>query len=255
MHSSHSGYLGKARPASWLEFPPALKDSRAPPAQLRFMSILPHALAGRETPAPASLQQQNLWTTLDLLRGFAASGVVLYHLHEKLWMGSQRFWSSPAQASVIPRAGAWAAAVCDPMYSFVMLFFVVSGFCIHYPNAGRPTPLNVRLFYRRRFMRIYPPYLAAILLTLAIGCGLLHNLNYIVLSRDLIVQNVLMLDGGLWLNGALWSLPVEMELYLVYPLLLLGTKKLGWAWTSVIVAIVSLTATGLAWHGDRKSVV
>src|SRR4029077_9150703 len=42
------------------------------------------------------------------------------------------------------------------------IFFVVSGFCIHLTYSQQRQP-DLRSFYVRRFFRIYPPYLLALL--------------------------------------------------------------------------------------------
>ena len=59
-------------------------------------------------------------------------------------------------------------------YLGVPLFFVISGLCIHLPAAralaaGRSAAPRWREFFRRRFWRLHPPYLAA----LALAAGLL----------------------------------------------------------------------------------
>jgi peptidoglycan/LPS O-acetylase OafA/YrhL len=43
----------------------------------------------------------------------------------------------------------------------VIVFFVVSGFCNHYPSEKCPGAFKWLCFYVRRFVRIYPPLLAA----------------------------------------------------------------------------------------------
>ncbi|HTQ32492.1 MAG TPA: acyltransferase, partial [Opitutaceae bacterium] len=174
---------------------------------------------------------------------------MLFHLHNTLWIGWHHFWALSAPTSVIQRIGAWTGQLSDPMYSLVMLFFVISGFCIHYPNAGNKAGLCVRSFYCRRFLRIYPPYFAAIFLSLAIAYLPYHSLSLFGFSQGMLLGNLLMLRGDLFNNGSLWSLPVEMELYLVYPLLYFGVRRFGWVRTAAVVSAVSLGAAGIAWQG------
>src|SRR5262249_41696960 len=40
----------------------------------------------------------------------------------------------------------------------VPLFFVISGFCIHLPQARKPSPIDVGVFTVRRTVRLYPTY-------------------------------------------------------------------------------------------------
>ena len=55
------------------------------------------------------------------------------------------------------------------------LFFVISGFCIHLPYARalaaadpETTAPDWKRFFARRFWRLYPPYLAALVVALAL---------------------------------------------------------------------------------------
>jgi peptidoglycan/LPS O-acetylase OafA/YrhL len=77
----------------------------------------------------------------------------------------------------------------------VVVFFVISGFCIHYPfRNGKPIPLLS--YYSRRYLRVLVPMGAAILLGKALGVEL-------TLLKDSI----------------LWSLIAEEIYYLLYPAL------------------------------------
>lgn len=99
----------------------------------------------------------------------------------------------------------------------VMMFFVVSGFCIHLPfTMGRT--LSVWKFYLARFTRIGLPLLAASLIFQA--AGLFPELNLI-----------------------LWSIYCEIIYYLVYPLILFGIRRWGLVrifMTSVVLWIAVL---------------
>ena len=81
--------------------------------------------------------------------------------------------------------------------SAVIVFFVISGFCIHLPNARR-TDFEVGAHYARRFLRILPPMLVALLLGGIIGAKGLS------LSRET------------WqLPSILWSLVAELIPFLI----------------------------------------
>src|SRR3974377_361898 len=93
---------------------------------------------------------------LDHVRGLAILSVFLFHsLNESFhrsslpWNGWFRDFSVPKSfLLLLPASFGWAG---------VAIFFVVSGFCIHYSFhlQGR----EWRSFFIRRFFRIYPPYL------------------------------------------------------------------------------------------------
>jgi peptidoglycan/LPS O-acetylase OafA/YrhL len=94
----------------------------------------------------------------------------------------------------------------------VSLFFVLSGFVLAYTylDAG---PVNRRFFWVSRFARIYPVYLVALILAVA----LMHEGN-----RPALLASVLMVQAwnpywAVKINYPAWSLSVEALFYAVFP--------------------------------------
>jgi peptidoglycan/LPS O-acetylase OafA/YrhL len=102
---------------------------------------------------------------------------------------------------------AMAAVIFNCLFngpSAVIVFFVISGFCIHFPyNNLRPLP--VPSFYCRRFIRILPPAIAFVLI-LRLG-----------LKARLSPQ-----------ESVLWSVVCESVYYLIYPVLLYLRRRSSW---------------------------
>ncbi|HEV8184352.1 MAG TPA: acyltransferase [Chthoniobacterales bacterium] len=157
---------------------------------------------------------------IDVLRAVAILSVFLLHWFGQAygtdhlnWNGLLRDPASAPSTSFIaffPLSFGWMG---------VPLFFVISGFCIH-ASALKNNELRVGRFFWRRFWRIYPPYLAALIfaifisqtdITTADGQGQLW-------SHLLLIHNF-RADWIFALNGVFWSLAVEAQLYLLYPLL------------------------------------
>jgi len=100
--------------------------------------------------------------------------------------------------------GFYSGSISGP--AAVIVFFVISGFCIHYPYANRP--FNLLEFYSRRILRILLPLCAALLL--------MHRAGFPENDPD-------------WLSGVpAWSLIAEVIYYLLYPILRLLRKRLSW---------------------------
>jgi len=123
----------------------------------------------------------------------------------------------------------------------VFLFFFLSGFSIHYSSHNRPleTIGGIGHYYYLRLRRIYPIFLMAVGLSIALGAltsflGIISEVPRHRGWQDLFFDLVFMGDihGGGWHpelanNGALWSLSYEIPYYLVYPLFWRYCKKLG----------------------------
>jgi peptidoglycan/LPS O-acetylase OafA/YrhL len=118
----------------------------------------------------------------------------------------------------------------------VDLFFVLSGFCLSYPalrrlRANHSADFNTTGYLAKRFVRIVPPYYAAIALFVAL-LVLLPRLGLTLpipptqpFSWFGVVENALFLDGnGQYLNGSFWTLAVEFRWYFLFPIAL-------WLWT------------------------
>jgi peptidoglycan/LPS O-acetylase OafA/YrhL len=99
---------------------------------------------------------------LDSIRGIASLYVVIAHCRGVLWIGGSEFMQR------FPRASwdAWDYAMFGTSMltrlavEFVIVFFVLSGFSIAHSLAGNKEPLG---FYKRRFIRIYPSYVTALI--------------------------------------------------------------------------------------------
>ena len=170
---------------------------------------------------------------VDALRGAAALGVAWYHSRVDLWVGFKAIQANPEAFSVFDRTLSWLSLPVSQMGSMVMLFFVLSGFCIHLPAAGKNKMPAWRAYAARRFFRIYPVYLATVVFCL-LGAWGIHGLAGgafpecgIYVATAAMLQNWVFEGQQIGMNPSLWSIPVEAELYLVYPLLLWISLRLG----------------------------
>lgn len=172
------------------------------------------------------------------MRGIAAFLVVLYHL-----LGANTLFKEV----LAPENLSWSKALYFvPAYGYVgvFLFFVISGFCIHLRWAkahskGVESPeINFIAFWKRRWLRLYPAYLGAIVLFLwwQYSQGeLVFNSLFVgdMITHLLMIHN---LEGRFVysMNGVFWTLAIEEQLYLIYFLLLWMRKKFGWKLTLII---------------------
>lgn len=118
--------------------------------------------------------------------------------------------------------GLYAATINGP--AAVIVFFVISGFCIHY-QYRHSERLRLLQYYPRRYLRILVP--------LAGGITIAH-LAGVTLS---------LLD-----DSVLWSIVCEEIYYLIYPLLLQLRRRYGW---TPLLGISFAVAIGVAWTDPR----
>jgi peptidoglycan/LPS O-acetylase OafA/YrhL len=157
---------------------------------------------------------------LDGVRGVAILTVVLYHL--TLWANVVAPWDGIWRWTKVGHVG-------------VDLFFVLSGYLITgILWDSRESASYLRNFYARRFLRIFPLYYAFVLLIavvaplLAPGNLKLHEIWSQQLWLWTYTSNVVVAIRNQWtLNVAnhLWSLAVEEQFYLVWPLIVWRLRR------------------------------
>ena len=159
---------------------------------------------------------------LDGIRGVAILAVLFFHL----------FWSNTHTGNRLLdvllgiKAAGWAG---------VDLFFALSGFLITgILFDSLADPHYFRNFYARRVFRIFPLYYGIVLATL-IGLFLAHdatplNLHLLALVAVYLQNTPLYMDhalGAITYNftGHFWSLAVEEQFYLVWPVLIFLVRR------------------------------
>jgi peptidoglycan/LPS O-acetylase OafA/YrhL len=158
---------------------------------------------------------------VDAARGLAAGFVLIHHLDVFFPVTLAGLLGNSIGFKLLK-------AVSSLNSEAVMLFFVISGFCIQatsrkYVFSHRNDLAHYGL---RRAARIFPPYLIAIAFTFAVGFVTGHMAENSFSFRTL-VGNLLFLqspDGarGTWFvpfgdNAPLWSLSFEVFYYVIFP--------------------------------------
>jgi peptidoglycan/LPS O-acetylase OafA/YrhL len=166
---------------------------------------------------------------LDGLRGLAALYVVVNHVFLRAFPGYP-----------VDHAPFWAGWFIYGRFA-VVVFIVLSGFSLALSPARTGWRLDgISQFARRRARRILPAYWAALAFSLAVAWLIVAQPGHgvpdakSVVVNGLLVQNVV---GAPSPNAAFWSMAVEAQLYLAFPLLLLMVRRWG---AVVMVAIVTL---------------
>jgi len=150
----------------------------------------------------------------------------------------------------------------------VTLFFVLSGFLITYlllSEMHATGTVHVRKFYLRRILRIWPLYFLLVILGLFVlphilpFAPLAHNHEGSLLAKltlfAVMLPNVaLVLFGHIPFMGPLWSIGVEEQFYLTWPVMLRRfARKPGTLLVGVVVVMLTLRLTWLVTHHLTRS--
>ena len=195
---------------------------------------------------PRASPQAHL-AVLDGLRGIAIFVVLWYHVWEWNWLDSRfHLFGHTINLQVIPETG----------FTGVDLFYFISGFVLFYPYArhvfeGKPLQ-TIEHFAYRRFIKIVPSYyLQLLILTpwiVAAFSGI--TLLKVYVTHLLFIHNWFHDTFGT-VNGVLWTLAVEVQFYVVFPLLCWCFRRWPLATFAGMLAIASagiLLAWALASH-------
>lgn len=138
----------------------------------------------------------------------------------------------------------------------VTVFFFLSGYLITTlmrMESERTGGVNLRDFYLRRALRIFPPfYLVLGLIALLSATGFLHgHFSWQAMAaQSCFISNYWEIYGGLQPHGTevMWSLAVEEHFYLLFPLFYLGLRRVLPDRRHQFIALMSLCGLVLAWR-------
>jgi peptidoglycan/LPS O-acetylase OafA/YrhL len=177
---------------------------------------------------------------LDGIRGLAALYVVINHVFLRAFPGYP-----------VDHAPFWAGWFIYGRFA-VVVFIVLSGFSLALSPACHGWRLDgIAQFARRRARRILPAYWAALVFSLAVAWLIVSQPGHgmpdakSVLVNGLLVQNIV---GAHSPNAAFWSMAVEAQLYLVFPLLLLIVLRRG---AIAMLAAVTLVVVAVGIFGPH----
>lgn len=151
---------------------------------------------------------------LDVLRAVLALWVTVGHLGVFPLMGVHPAPGLPHLIDRFLNTTIWGMPA-------VMAFFVISGFCIHYPlHNGRD--FRARSFYLRRYTRILIPAAVAVAIIFA--------------TRD---DRTWFGHESVFFTGTLWSLLCEEIYYALYPAVRALRNSFGW--TPILVTTTAIS--------------
>ena len=170
--------------------------------------------------------------SLDAVRGVAAVIVMIHHM-----LAALPEFGTPSGQWVVELLKTWPLRLIWGGEEAVVVFFVLSGFVLAQPFLMGVHPIWAH-FACRRFLRLYPSYLAALSLAaiaaIALSSYHLEGMsdhfngawNHRISGTE-VLRGALFLSDSRPINTAFWSLVVEMHISLIFPFLFAITLRLG----------------------------
>jgi peptidoglycan/LPS O-acetylase OafA/YrhL len=189
---------------------------------------------------------------LDGLRGIAIALVVWYHLWQVSWLDPH-----------IALGQVHVPLVFIPISGFlgVELFFFLSAFVLSYPfvraELSGEIPPSLTHFVYRRFIKIMPSYVLSLIAVVALstlpGAKESWGANidwatpraaFVDLGAHLTFTHTFFYDTYASINGVLWTLGIEVQYYVVFPLLIVIFLRAPLA----VAAFMTVIAIGYRVH-------
>jgi peptidoglycan/LPS O-acetylase OafA/YrhL len=137
----------------------------------------------------------------------------------------------------------------------VDVFFVISGFLISgiILDETRVGMFSLQRFYARRVRRIFPALLLVLVVSLLAGWWLLLPADLLRLGKQLAASAAFVSNFYLWFQSSyfspdartfpllhLWSLGVEEQFYIVWPLIIIGLRRRpNWTMSAIVLIGIS----------------
>ena len=164
--------------------------------------------------------------SLDGLRALAVLVVAWFHIWQQSWLSPTAtlpvfapLGEPVLRLEIFPRSG----------YLFVDFLLVLSAFCLFLPHArhmlGGPPPDGPRVFWRKRVARIVPSYWfsVAVCFGVAVFSGVYGSVSRAVQDLGMTLTFTQTFSVPTYLingiNSVLWTAAIEMQFYLIFPLL------------------------------------
>lgn len=183
------------------------------------------------------MDKLNQLTKLTSLRYFAALYVVAFHYID-VFAGFNEF----------------LVLTIHHGYVAVSFFFILSGYILTYNYLKYAGNINYRQFLKKRFIKLYPAYITALLISFIFGLYFYINSpesrstifidSYIFISSIFMFQSWTphLLSSIMNVNAPGWSLSVEMFLYISFPFILLFFNRINNKYLiSIFLLYISIT--------------
>jgi peptidoglycan/LPS O-acetylase OafA/YrhL len=183
---------------------------------------------------------------LEALRGLAALYVVLGHICTL---------ADPARIlGHDDHAPTWLQSLMRPFqfgHLAVAAFIVLSGFCLQLSLFNREDGRvgHIGHFYKRRAFRILPAYYACLAFSVLVCLNVTSKqpdlARFLPVTQENVLAHVFLVHNFnvAWMykiNGVLWSIALEAQLYILFPLLVLSMLRLGRTFTIISTSLAAL---------------
>lgn len=182
----------------------------------------------------------NFIPEIDGFRFFAIGTVLLYHLNT-------HFSRTIANLDTNVKApdNLFIDAISRGSLG-VNVFFAISGFILALPFARQrlfdEKPVDLRAYYIRRLTRLEPPYVISLILLLFVHLLILHeNFGDIFPNflASLFYVHSIVFDAWSKINPVAWSLEVEVQFYVLAPVLALFFSIRNPVWRrSILISVI-----------------
>jgi peptidoglycan/LPS O-acetylase OafA/YrhL len=175
---------------------------------------------------------------IDGLRALAVLMIVWFHIWQQSWLSSDvTVFNHHIYFDLIPRTG----------FLGVELLLFISGFGLFLPYAAQGSQQKMvektevpklKDYVFHRFIRIVPSYYLCILIAVLVTHpfqGLTEGL-WQILTHLLFIHNLFPETWGT-INGVLWTLGIEVQFYLIFPLLAYFFTRKPYLTFPILVAI------------------
>jgi peptidoglycan/LPS O-acetylase OafA/YrhL len=201
-------------------------------------------------------QASRFWS-LDIIKGISILAIIAFHV-----------LPANSEPSLIDSSITWINWLRYGGTLGVSIFFVLSGFGIHYSQAKKLIndaefqPIWSKFIFRR-LQRLYPAYLGAILLSLVINSswGLIRQHNifaYLPKSWDIIAHllflHTLSPKTFFGIIPALWFVGTLVQLYLLYPIFYKLAKRWGINRALLVVLLFTLISRLISQYFTSDSI-
>lgn len=132
----------------------------------------------------------------------------------------------------------------------VLIFFTISGFLITFSFDRNH---DIKKYFVNRLLRIYPALWSCIIVTIILlfVFGVLNGSNYYqgniikwfiaqITFGQFYTPDVLRTWGVGCPNGSLWTIPAELQFYILLPMIILAIKKLNLSYKLLIIGMLSI---------------